>query len=51
MLAQKTALESCESSSLAVTRNFVPNVFIFQRGLSGLNRNSPSSPSGLGALN
>jgi hypothetical protein len=32
MLAQKIALESCESSALAVARRFVPNVFMFRPG-------------------
>ena len=32
MLAQKIALESCESSALAVARGFVPNVFMFRPG-------------------
>ncbi|WP_347336430.1 hypothetical protein [Nitrobacter hamburgensis] len=32
MLAQKIALENCESSVLAVARSFVPNVFMFRRG-------------------
>jgi hypothetical protein len=32
MLAQKIALENCESSALAVARSFVPNVFMFRRG-------------------
>jgi hypothetical protein len=29
MLAQKIALESCESSVLAVARRFAPNLFLF----------------------
>jgi hypothetical protein len=32
MLAQKIALESCESSAIAVARRFVPNVFMFRPG-------------------
>jgi hypothetical protein len=32
MLAQKIALENCESSVLAVARRFVPDVFMFRRG-------------------
>ena len=32
MLAQKIALESCESSALAVARRFVPNLFMFRPG-------------------
>lgn len=32
MLAQKIALENCESSVLSVARSFVPNVFMFRRG-------------------
>jgi hypothetical protein len=32
MLAQKIALENCESSALAVARSFVPSVFMFRRG-------------------
>jgi hypothetical protein len=32
MLAQKIALESCESSALAVARRFKPNVFMFRPG-------------------
>ena len=32
MLAQKIALESRESSALAVARRFVPNVFMFRPG-------------------
>ena len=32
MLAQKIALENCESSVLAVARSFVPSGFMFQRG-------------------
>jgi hypothetical protein len=32
MLAQKIALENCESSVLAVARSFVPTVFMFRRG-------------------
>jgi hypothetical protein len=31
MLAQKIALESCESSVLAVARRFIPNGFAFRR--------------------
>ena len=31
MLAQKIALESCESSALAVARRFEPNGFMFRR--------------------
>ncbi len=31
MLAQKIALESCESSVLTVARKFVPNGFMFRR--------------------
>ena len=31
MLAQKIALENCESSALAVARRFVPNAFWFRR--------------------
>jgi len=30
MLAQKIALENCESSALAVARRFVPNAFMFR---------------------
>jgi len=32
MLAQKIALERCESSALEVARRFVPNVFMFWPG-------------------
>ena len=32
MLAQKIALENCESSALAVARSFVPGIFMFRRG-------------------
>jgi hypothetical protein len=32
MLAQKIALESSESSALAVARRFVPNAFMFRPG-------------------
>jgi hypothetical protein len=32
MLAQKIALETCESGALAVARSFVPNFFMFRRG-------------------
>jgi hypothetical protein len=32
MLAQKIALESCESSALAVARRFAPNIFMFRPG-------------------
>ena len=31
MLAQKIALESCETSALAVARKFTPNGFLFSR--------------------
>jgi hypothetical protein len=31
MLSQKIALENCESSALAVARQFVPNPFSFRR--------------------
>jgi len=31
MLSQKIALENCESSALAVARQFVPNAFSFRR--------------------
>jgi len=31
MLAQKIALESCESSALVVAREFIPNGFAFRR--------------------
>jgi hypothetical protein len=31
MLAQKIALERCETGALAVARRFVPNVFMFRR--------------------
>jgi hypothetical protein len=31
MLAQKIALESCETSALTVARKFVPNGFMFLR--------------------
>ena len=31
MLAQKIALENCESNVLAVARSFVPNVYMFRR--------------------
>lgn len=32
MLAQKIALENCESNALAVAGRFVPNGFMFRRG-------------------
>jgi hypothetical protein len=32
MLAQKIALENCESGTLAVARRFVPPVFMFRPG-------------------
>ena len=32
MLAQKIALENCESSVLAVARSFVPFAFMYRRG-------------------
>ncbi|WP_366071746.1 hypothetical protein [Nitrobacter sp.] len=32
MLAQKIALENCESSALTVARSFIPGVFMFRQG-------------------